>query len=881
MFAQNNARMQGERSRKETRVHRHSSKEFGDSLPSGNILAGLEGLEDDSDDEPAAKIGYVLSKTAPQPLKIVGNNVSPEMKAGNNARMRRGRYSLTERLKADNPVQFPMERSDPEMLGTDGNKVVPVGGGEGEEEKSDLDEEVVAKESTTSNPEGLPPVEKKQSNAKKNWGKIRTAQKMTAVFKEVDRDVKMFGSSKDDSHIDWSEVYKTQNQDNSLPFGIIDPSSTFRNSWDLFMSVILLYIAFYVPYRVCLYWDDDNLSDNLQMIENLSDVLFGIDIILNFCTAYVDKKTGQLVVSRRKIAINYAKGYLSIDVVASFPFQLLTSNGGHALSKGGKVLRLPKLIKFLRLFRLLKLMRVYRLRQLMTRLQAEYNIHHGFSRMMKIVLMVLLVTHLVGCLWYMIGRTGGDDPIDGGWMWRYQLSNHTIEQQYVTSLYWAFSTLTTVGYGDISARTPQEQIYSMLMMLLGVSWYAYIVSSMSTIMASFDRQNKAIKEKTQQVNAFIHDAKLPAQTAKQIRRFYEFALTANKNKGLMTSNQYDADSILDELSSNLRAEILLFVERVLIEKIPFFKGKIPQFVADCITMFQPMVFQEGDFIIKEGSAADEMYFLTKGRCAVYYGPKRMVSIIEGSYFGEIGCIMGGIRRAGIKALTVCELQALSRRNLNILLAEYPMVGDELKQVAKKRVHAVRTSIVQKKQVDGVRKMLTEGEKHLSRNSPGNSPSQSPKQSPKSPNGSVGQASPTVGEAASVNSESSRVARIDSLIRRQGGGNEGNGKSLSISAPAGMSPPQSSNRHSITSGPVSVRGSAPALERTMSITSGNLGEGNAFAPAASVTDEMLEDKKLEVEANILKRMTRVTENFVKVKMKGVKGGGGGGFAAVRE
>ena len=139
---------------------------------------------------------------------------------------------------------------------------------------------------------------------------------MTAVFKEVDRDVKMFGSSKDDSHIDWSEVYKTQNQDNSLPFGIIDPSSTFRNSWDLFMSVILLYIAFYVPYRVCLYWDDDNLSDNLQMIENLSDVLFGIDIILNFCTAYVDKKTGQLVVSRRKIAINYAKGYLSIDVVA-------------------------------------------------------------------------------------------------------------------------------------------------------------------------------------------------------------------------------------------------------------------------------------------------------------------------------------------------------------------------------------------------------------------------------------------------------------------------------------------------------------------------------------------------------------------------------------
>lgn len=45
---------------------------------------------------------------------------------------------------------------------------------------------------------------------------------------------------------------------------------------------------------------------------------------------------------------------------------------------------------------------------------------------------------------------------------------------------------------------------------------------------------------------------------------------------------------------------------------------------------------------------------------------------------------GGIRRAGVKALTTVELQALSRRNLNILLAEYPEVGDELKAVARNR-----------------------------------------------------------------------------------------------------------------------------------------------------------------------------------------------------
>lgn len=79
-----------------------------------------------------------------------------------------------------------------------------------------------------------------------------------------------------------------------------------------------------------------------------------------------------------------------------------------------------------------------------------------------------------------------------------------------------------------------------------------------------------------------------------------------------------------------------------------------------------------------------MFFLIRGSAGIYYGTKLIVVIDEGSYFGEIGCIMGGIRRAGVKALETCELQALSRRNLNILLGEYPEVGDELKAVARDR-----------------------------------------------------------------------------------------------------------------------------------------------------------------------------------------------------
>ena len=176
------------------------------------------------------------------------------------------------------------------------------------------------------------------------------------------------------------------------------------------------------------------------------------------------------------------------------------------------------------------------------RLEIEYNVHHGISRMLKIVAMIMLVTHLVGCFWFLIGLTGGDSDLNGGWIFRYYLGDSPKSTQYVASMYWALSTLTTVGYGDISARTPQEQIYAMVAMLVGVSWYAYIVSSMSTIMSSFDAQNKAVRDKMLCVNEFIRTAKLPKELSKQFRDFFEFKLARSQHAFLISSN-YDVDEV--------------------------------------------------------------------------------------------------------------------------------------------------------------------------------------------------------------------------------------------------------------------------------------------------------------------------------------------------
>ncbi|CAN0049619.1 unnamed protein product, partial [Discosporangium mesarthrocarpum] len=55
-------------------------------------------------------------------------------------------------------------------------------------------------------------------------------------------------------------------------------------------------------------------------------------------------------------------------------------------------------------------------------------------------------------------------------------------RRFLGSVYWSLTTLTTVGYGDISARTVEEQVYSMTVQIVGVSWYGYIVGSWATVL---------------------------------------------------------------------------------------------------------------------------------------------------------------------------------------------------------------------------------------------------------------------------------------------------------------------------------------------------------------------------------------------------------------
>ena len=116
--------------------------------------------------------------------------------------------------------------------------------------------------------------------------------------------------------------------------------------------------------------------------------------------------------------------------------------------------------------------------------QLEVNL-----RMLQLVMMVLkllFVAHIQGCFWYGIAAASLDEDGEGEtWVSAYSGDPDyvpTTSECYLWSIYWAITTLTTVGYGDITPANNLERSYSCVCLIVGALIMANLISELSALM---------------------------------------------------------------------------------------------------------------------------------------------------------------------------------------------------------------------------------------------------------------------------------------------------------------------------------------------------------------------------------------------------------------
>lgn len=108
--------------------------------------------------------------------------------------------------------------------------------------------------------------------------------------------------------------------------------SPFKAVWDWLILILVIYTAIFTPYVAAFLLNESDseqkedayarYGDPLTIIDLVVDVMFIIDILINFRTTYVNKND-EVVSHPGKIAVHYFKGWFLIDMVAAIPFDLL------------------------------------------------------------------------------------------------------------------------------------------------------------------------------------------------------------------------------------------------------------------------------------------------------------------------------------------------------------------------------------------------------------------------------------------------------------------------------------------------------------------------------------------------------------------------------
>jgi hyperpolarization activated cyclic nucleotide-gated potassium channel 2 len=274
---------------------------------------------------------------------------------------------------------------------------------------------------------------------------------------------------------------------------------------------------------------------------------------------------------------------------------------------------------------------------------------------LKVITVILFIAHWIACIFYAIGASELDsEPIS--WLTIANVQDDTVFDKYIISLYWAFTTMTTVGYGDVAPYTMVEKIYAMFSMLIACGVFAYVVGSIETIARRSNTMAAIFKEKILHVNQFLMHKQIPKYLRLKVRRYLEYMFEYKK--------QYKLSEIevLNMLNENLKDQVIVHLNGRMLKNTKIFGIFDFRFLSEVTFLLLNETFSMDDHIFEEDEKGTKMFFITKGTVVIMQ--KKTHTYIKelniDEYFGEISFFSELNRTATARSRGFTEVLSLNK-----------------------------------------------------------------------------------------------------------------------------------------------------------------------------------------------------------------------------
>ncbi|XP_063681896.1 potassium voltage-gated channel subfamily H member 5-like [Bolinopsis microptera] len=427
--------------------------------------------------------------------------------------------------------------------------------------------------------------------------------------------------------------------------------STIRKTWDWFILLASIWATFSVPVQVCfdekIYYSKD--------IDLITDILFLIDMVMNFRTTFVNAD-GLVILTSKKMATHYLKGWFIVDLLTAVPWQFL------------------QLIKPAKAFRYLKLTRVLRMAKVAFHLD-EYT-KNGPISLILIIMYFIMLGHLIACGWFWLGRSDYESNI-AGWVTYHLQNNHFVltpdivgeqdlqEDFYSASLYFVMTIFCTVGFGNIAPWNVSEQIFCVIVMLIGAFFYAIIFGSATNIIMRMGAQQSRFLDQQKDLDLYTSVNKFPLDLKNRMEDYFYYHWF--NSKGIEHSQ------MMQDWPRTLKEDTSLFLHRILFAEWPVFNEASTGCRRSLSSLVERHGFTPGDYIVHEEDCVDAVYFLVRGHVKILKDGDVIGILTMGDTFGEKWwpTAASGKANADIQAMTYAEIEVLTHERLKDILVKFP------------------------------------------------------------------------------------------------------------------------------------------------------------------------------------------------------------------